>query len=64
MAEVVAVYPVEVRPVVQAVHLVHAHVAQLLAVRVDGVHHRPRLAVGEGDDDVGAGVDEGEDGLG
>ena len=52
MAQVVAEAPCEVRPVVQRVHLVDAHVASRCGVRLDGVEQRHRLAVAERDDHV------------
>ena len=52
---------VQVRAIVQGVHLVHVDALQLGRVRLDGVEEDDRLAVGEGHDQVGARLDVVED---
>ena len=49
-----ATAPASVGTLVQGVHLVQAHVLQVLVVGLERVDERDRLAVGHGNDDVGA----------
>ena len=48
---------VEVRPVVQGVHLVHRHAVEIAGVGLDGVEQDDRLAVGQRQDQVRARVE-------
>ena len=48
----------EVGALVEGVHLMHRHPAQLLGAGLDRVHDRARLAVGQGNDKHGAGLDQ------
>ena len=57
MAEAVAERAVQVRPVVQGVHLVDAHAVEPVGAGLDRVEQRDRFAVGERHDEVGAGSD-------
>ena len=60
----VAVGPVEVRPLLQRVHLVHPHAAQALVLALEHVEQPDRLPVGQRQDHVRAGPDVREDVLG
>ena len=53
MAHAVAVGTVQVRAVVDGVHLVDAEPGEPVGVRFDGVEEGDRFAVGERHDDVG-----------
>jgi hypothetical protein len=55
VTQVRRVLAVDVRPLVQGVHLVQAHVLQALVVGLERVDERDGLAVDHGDDDVGPG---------
>ena len=55
--QVVAHGAVQVGPVVERVHLVHANAAEAIRVRLDRVEDGHRLAVGERHDQVGAVLD-------
>ena len=57
MPQAVAVGAVQVRMVVQRVHLVDAYVGEVVGVRVDRVDERARLAVRERHDQVGRAPD-------
>ena len=63
MVEVVARRSVQVGTVVERVHLVDPDALPAGCVRLDGVEHRDRLAVGEGHDEVVAVRDVVEDVL-
>ena len=52
---------VQVRPIMQRVHLMNSDALEASSVRLDGIEHRDRLAVGERNDHVGAVRDELED---
>ena len=54
----------DVRPLVQRVHLVHTHAAQALVLALEHVQQPDGLAVGEREDHVGARADVREDLLG
>ena len=62
--QMVAVRVVEIRMVVERVHLMHPDVRELVRVRVERVDERARLAVRERNDDVGAVDDVFEHGFG
>ena len=64
MAEPVAVGAVQVRPIVQGVHLVDTDARQLVGRALDRVEQRDRLAVGERHDQVGSRADVIEHSLG
>src|SRR5262249_21294556 len=57
----ITVNAMQVRAVVQRVHLVHPHFVQGVRVRVDRVEQDPGLAVRERHDEIGAGGDVLED---
>ena len=63
MQQVIAHRAMQVRTVVQCVHLVDPHALEPLRVRLDGVEHRDRFAVRQGHDEVSAVVDVTEDGV-
>ena len=63
VAQPVAELAVEVGPVVQCVHLVHADAVRAVGRGLDRVEQRDRLAVGERHDDVGARADVLEDSI-
>ena len=54
VAQCIAERAVQVRAVVEGVHLVDPDAREVGGVPLDGVEQRDRLAVGERDDDVGA----------
>ena len=64
MPQPVAEGAVDVRALVQRVHLVHAHVAQPLVLALEHVEQPDRLAVGQRQDHVRARPHVGEDVLG
>ena len=64
MPKPVAELAADVRPLVKGVHLVHADAAQVLLVLLQHVQKPDRLAVGEREDEVGAGPDVRQDILG
>ena len=64
VAQAVAERAVQVRPVVDGVHLVDRHAFEAVGVGLDGVEQADRLAVGQRHDDVGARGDVIENGLG
>ncbi len=64
MEQVVAHGAVQVRAVVEGVHLVHPHAHPSRGVGLDLVEHAHGLAVGERDDQIVAVADEGQDVLG
>ena len=57
MPEVVAERAVDIGPLVQRVHLVHAHAHEAVGVLLERVHQPDRLAVGERQDHVGVRAD-------
>ena len=63
MAQAVAVGAVDVRPIVERMHLMDADSLQLVLVRLEHVEQRDRLAVREREDQVGAGAYVPEDSL-
>ena len=63
MAQPVPEAPVKVGPVAQGVHLVDPDPLQARRGRFDGVEHRHRLAVGQGNDHVGPWAEKVHDGL-
>ena len=64
MADAVAERAVERRPIVQGVHLVDAQGVEPVGVRLDGVEHGHRFAVGQRDDDVTGALEVVEHGVG
>ena len=60
----ISVGAMDVRVIVDRVHLMHTNARQLACVRVERVDQRPRLPVRERHDDVSVGRDVGEHGLG
>ena len=64
MTQPVAERAVQVRPVVEGVHLVDPDTAEPVGVGLDGVEQRHRLAVGQRHDEIGAGPEVVEHGLG
>ena len=63
MAQVVAELALHVPPRLQRVHLVDAHLVEPVGVRLERVEDGAGLAVGERDDEVGAGRHVVEHGL-
>ncbi len=57
MAQPIAERAVQVRPVVQAVHLVDPHAFEAVGRGLDGIDQRHRFAVGERHDEVGVRTD-------
>jgi hypothetical protein len=64
VSEMVAVRAVEVRPVMELAHLVYADAFEVISRGLDRVEESDRLAVGERHDEIGAGTDVVEDGVG
>ena len=64
MADPVAERAVQVRPVVDGVHLVDAQPVEAVGVGLDRVEHRDRFAVGQRHDDVGPRIEVVDDRLG
>ena len=64
MAQPVAERAVDVRALLQRVHLVHAHAGQALVLALEHVEHPDGLAVGQREDHVGARAHVGEHVLG
>ncbi len=64
MAQAVAEAAMQIRPIAQHVHLVHAHALESLSRGLDGVHDRDRLAIGDRHDEIGAAPDVVKYGIG